>query len=615
MISFENTIKRSIRFIRGNILRRIVASFITFAVVVSVVHVIDIHMNSTSLLSEYFASQQKQEVEVVLTNVNAEMKRINNFLVNLPKLEDKYMSALEENDAEALNQLMRFAHATFMFHGYVITDAEGQIIATNYEAYTDAQERAFARYTKHVIENQRENDNIPYEILDVLNQGPSFVKGIPVTNEEGEVIAVNVIVNRNVRQKNFLNYCSELTHLDCYTYENDVCVTTSLKDNDSKNRVIGQTLDSEIKKELLSTKKPVARTEEEDGNIWMSFYLPIFDYKHDFVAVFNSKLDMTISRNLSNAMSTDSAIMSIIIALIMVIFEYIFFKRTLIKPLKVMCKSLDVMSHGDLSHPVPDPQTNDEVQKLRDSMEITRREIARTIKTIKVTSEKLRLYSVEMNDSARQLSDGANQQAASLEEVSSSLEEMTANIHQTTHNAQTTQELVQKADETILNIAGEATVNRDDSLKISDALASINELVSQTNILSLNASVEAARAGEQGKGFAVVAKEVGRLADQTRDTAIGIDETASKVISGADKINTRIDEITPQIHEVANLVDEIATSSKEQDLGAEQINSAINSLNQVTQNTAAKAEEISANSQELSNTAIHLDTIVKKFKL
>ena len=82
-------------------------------------------------------------------------------------------------------------------------------------------------------------------------------------------------------------------------------------------------------------------------------------------------------------------------------------------------------------------------------------------------------------------------------------------------------------------IAGLTEETNESAKTIREAAGLISEIAGQTNLLSLNASIEAARAGEAGKGFAVVADEIKKLAEQSNDASLRIDQIVSTLIANA----------------------------------------------------------------------------------
>ena len=156
---------------------------------------------------------------------------------------------------------------------------------------------------------------------------------------------------------------------------------------------------------------------------------------------------------------------------------------------------------------------------------------------------------------------------------------------------------------------------------VNEAIAVIDQIAFQTNILSLNAAVEAATAGEAGKGFAVVAQEVRNLANRSAEAAKEIknlvEEANIKTNDGKLISSDMIEgykELNKNISETIHIIEDVSAASKEQMLGIEQINQTVNMLDRVTQENAFESNQIKEISQSVSTLAYELLTDAKSKK-
>lgn len=110
------------------------------------------------------------------------------------------------------------------------------------------------------------------------------------------------------------------------------------------------------------------------------------------------------------------------------------------------------------------------------------------------------------------------------------------------------------------------------SHQISEVLDTVQNLVFQTNLLSINAAIEAARAGEAGQTFAVVASEVRQLAQRSRESAETIGRRITAIQTNVDSVGSRLSEICESITHISSLASVINKSAQAQATTAADIN-------------------------------------------
>jgi methyl-accepting chemotaxis protein len=142
-------------------------------------------------------------------------------------------------------------------------------------------------------------------------------------------------------------------------------------------------------------------------------------------------------------------------------------------------------------------------------------------------------------------------------------------------------------------------------IEISKKALVINDIVSKTELLSLNASIESARAGEHGKGFAVVAEEVGSLAKITGKSATEIESLIShslKEVSDIINITTEKTKDSKDITQKTSIIFKQISDN---------VNEIVTSISESSNLTDIQVKEIEKNFQEIKNIE-HITVEIKK---
>ena len=358
------------------------------------------------------------------------------------------------------------------------------------------------------------------------------------------------------------------------------------------------------------------------------------------------------------------AIIICIVMIVMVVLSALLFSKSVSRPIVKMATVLQDIAHGegDLTARLPVTGSG-EIAQVSQYFNLTLEKIRDLIVTIKDQTRSLSNIGDDLSSNMTETASAMNEisaniqsiksrvinQSASVSETNATMEQVTTNINKLNGNIERQTGAVTEAasalEEVIANIQSVTTTLIKNAANVEDlkessetgrgslqevaydiqeiareseGLQEINSVMeniaSQTNLLSMNAAIEAAHAGEAGKGFAVVADEIRKLAESSSEQSktIGnvlkkIKDSIDKITVSTDKVLTKFEAIDKGVKIVAEQEGVIRNAMEEQNQGSKQVLQASGQLSDITLQVKDESQEMLEGSKEVINESRNLE--------
>lgn len=384
--------------------------------------------------------------------------------------------------------------------------------------------------------------------------------------------------------------------------------------------------------------------------------------KYSAYTILNNENILVLTADESEALAGITTVTGIaigictVVMLLTIIITFILGRR-LMQPLVKVSTIIEDVANGNIEADFSVvKESNDEIGLIIEKMKELTQSLGSIVGKIRNSSDTMSSNSYELNDTSSQtlaanneiskavedVAEGSTGMAASISKINENLLEMsneTKDINASVDEIKNQTVAVQdsskimndkiksmqdsshKMDEGISAISKRIETVNTTVDKVSNIVSVIEEISSETNLLSLNASIEAARAGDAGKGFAVVAQEIRVLSDNTNTELENIKQIISSLVEECrycvQASGTIVEDNAKQKEEIKAVLDEFGSLDEQIQKTAEKadeieelvtamielnddITKSSNSLTDVSAANAAATEEMNANIEELN---------------
>jgi methyl-accepting chemotaxis protein len=290
--------------------------------------------------------------------------------------------------------------------------------------------------------------------------------------------------------------------------------------------------------------------------------------------------------------------------------------KNLVMNIKIQAKALSDIG-GDLASNMTETaaamhEINANIQSIKNrvinqSASVT--ETNATMEQITVNIDKLNGHVERQTASVSQSSSAIEEMLANIQSVTQTLVKNSENVNELTDSSEVGRSGLQEVASDIQEIARES----EGLLEINSVMENI---ASQTNLLSMNAAIEAAHAGEAGKGFAVVSDEIRKLAENSSEQSKTISMVLKKIKESIDKITRSTANVLDKFAAIDSGVkvvyeqeENIRNAMEEQGAGSKQILEAISLLNEITRQVKDSSGQMLAGSREIIGESRNLEKI------